>query len=125
MALSNPDGGAEQYDPGDSVSGGKYKLFCLTSPVSFSCGNLVPAIFEQAGNVTLIGQRTGGGSNGVLPASSASGTLFQFSGNLQFTTLKNGAFYNVDQGIEPHIRLNYFESFYDRESLVEMIHNLK
>ena len=28
-------------------------------------------------------------------------------------------------GIEPHVRLNYPESFYDRESLVEMIHNLK
>ena len=124
-ALSNPNGGAEQYDPGDSVSGGKYKLFCLTSPVSFSCGNLVPAIFEQAGNVTLIGQRTGGGSNAVLPATSASGTLFQFSGNLQIATLRNGAFYNVDKGIEPHVRLNYPESFYDRESLVELIHSLK
>ncbi len=101
VATSNPEGGAERYDPGDSVSGGKYKLFCLTSPVSFSCGNLVPAIFEQAGNVTLIGQRTGGGSNAVLPATSASGTLFQFSGSLQFSTLRNGAFYNVDLGIDP------------------------
>ena len=125
VTLSNPDGGAERYDPGDSVSGGQYRLFCLTSPVSFSCGNLVPAIFEQAGNVTLIGQRTGGGSNAVLPATSASGTLFQFSGNLQISTVRNGAFYNVDTGVEPHVRLNYPESFYDREGLVEMIHNLK
>jgi len=123
--LSNPDGGAERYDPGDSVSGGKYRLFCLTSPISFSCGNLVPAIFKQAGNVTLIGQRTGGGSNAVLPATSASGTLYQISGNLQIATVRNGAFYNVDTGIEPHVRLNYPESFYDRESLVEMIHSLK
>ena len=125
IALTNPDGGAERYDPGDSVSGGKYKLFCLISPVSFSSANLVPAIFEQAGNITLIGQRTGGGSNAVLPATSASGTLFQISGNLQIATLRNGAFYNVDKGIEPHVRLNYPESFYDRESLVEMIHNLR
>jgi len=125
VTLSNPDGGAERYDPGDSVSGGNYRLFCLTSPISFSCGNLVPAIFQQAGNVTLIGQRTGGGSNGVLPATSASGTLFQISGNLQIATVRNGAFYNVDTGIEPHVRLNYPESFYDRESLVEMIHRLK
>ena len=47
VTLSNPDGGAERYDPGDSVSGGNYRLFCLTSPVSFSCGNLVPAMFER------------------------------------------------------------------------------
>ena len=125
VALSNPEGGAERYDPGDSVSGGNYKLFCLTSPFSFSCGNLVPAMFKTAGNVTLIGQRTGGGSNAVLPATSASGTLFQISGNLQIATVRNGAFYNVDTGIEPDVRLNYPESFYDRESLVEMIHNLK
>ena len=125
ITLSNPEGGAERYDPGDSVSGGQYRLFCLTSPVSFSCGNLVPAIFEQAGNVVLIGQRTGGGSNAVLPATSASGTLFQISGNLQIAAVRNGAFYNVDTGIEPHVRLNYPESFYDREGLVEMIHNLK
>ena len=125
VTLSNPDGGAERCDPGDSVSGGKYRLFCQTSPISFSCGNLVPAIFRQAGNVTLIGQRTGGGSNGVLPATSASGTLFQISSNLQIATVRNGAFYNVDTGIEPHVRLNYLESFYDRESLVEMIHSLK
>ena len=125
VTLSNPDGGAERYDPGDSVSGGNYRLFCLTSPVSFSCGNLVPAMFEQARNVTLIGQRTGGGSNAVLPATSASGTLFQMSGNLQIATVRNGAFYNVDTGIEPHVRLNYPESFYDREGLVELIHNLK
>ena len=125
VTLSNPDGGAERYDPGDSVSGGNYRLFCLTSPVSFSCGNLVPAMFEQAGNVTLIGQRTGGGSNAVLPATSASGTLFQMSGNLQIATVRNGAFYNVDTGVEPHVRLNYPESFYDREGLVELIHNLK
>ena len=125
VTLSNPDGGAERYDPGDSVSGGKYRLFCLISPVSFSCGNLVPAMFEQAGNVTLIGQRTGGGSNAVLPATSASGTLFQISGNLQIATVRNGAFYNVDTGVEPHVRLNYPESFYDRDGLVEMIHNLK
>ena len=123
-ALSNPDGGAEKYDPGDTVSG-QYNLFCLISPQSFSCGNLVPAIFEQSGQVTLIGQRSGGGSNAVLPASTASGFLFQISSPLQITTYRNGSLYSVDTGVEPHVRLNYYESYYDREALVEMIHNLK
>ena len=85
----------------------------------------MPAIFEQAGGITLIGQRTGGGSNVVFPASTASGMLFQMSGPLQITTYKNGSLYGVDTGVEPHIRLNKPESFYDREALVEMIHNLK
>ena len=124
IALSDPEGGSGTYDPGDTVAG-QYNLYCLISPSSFSCANLVPAIFEQAGGITLIGQRTGGGSNVVFPASTASGMLFQMSGPLQITTYKNGSLYGVDTGVEPHIRLNKPESFYDREALVEMIHNLK
>lgn len=124
VALSNPEGGSEGFDPGDTVSG-QYNLYCLISPQSFSCANLVPSIFDQAGGITLIGQRTGGGSNVVLPVTTASGTIFQISGPLQITTFSNGSLYGVDTGVEPHVRLNKAESFYDREALVEMIHNLK
>ncbi len=100
-------------------------LYCLISSSSFSCGNLVPAIFDQAGGITLIGQRSGGGSNVVLPGTTASGMIFQMSGPLQITTCNNGSLYGVDTGVEPHVRLNKTESFYDREALVEMIHGLK
>ena len=124
IALSDPESGTGTYDPGDTVFG-RFNLYCLTSPTSFSCGNLVPAIFNQAGGITLIGQRTGGGSNVVFPATSASGMIFQMSGPLQVTTYTNGSLYGVDTGVEPHVRLNKAESFYDREALVDMIHNLK
>ena len=124
IALSDPNDPAGKYDPGDTVFK-QYNLYCLISPSSFSCGNLVPAIFDQAGGITLIGQRSGGGSNVVLPATTASGMVFQMSGPLQITTFTNGSLYGVDTGVEPHVRLNRFESFYDREGLVEMIHNLK
>ena len=124
IALSDPESGTGTYDPGDTVFG-RFNLYCLTSPTSFSCGNLVPAIFNQAGGITLIGQRTGGGSNVVFPATSASGMIFQMSGPLQITTYSNGSLYGVDTGVEPHVRLNKAESFYDRGALVDMIHNLK
>ena len=124
IALSDPESGTGTYDPGDTVFG-RFNLYCLTSPTSFSCGNLVPAIFNQAGGITLIGQRTGGGSNVVFPATSASGMIFQMSGPLQVTTYTNGSLYGVDTGVEPHVRLNKAESFYDRGALVDMIHNLK
>ena len=124
VALSDPNDPAGKYDPGDTVFK-QYNLYCLISPSSFSCGNLVPAIFDQAGGITLIGQRSGGGSNVVLPATTASGMVFQMSGPLQITTFTNGSLYGVDTGVEPHVRLNNFESYYDREGLVEMIHNLK
>lgn len=114
----------EDADASDSLAG-KCRLYCLISPVSFSCGNLVPAIFEDSHQVTLIGQRTGGGSCVVLPCTTASGTRFQISGTMQIAMVKNGVFYNVDQGIEPHIPLTRLSSFYDREGLVELIHNTK
>ena len=140
IAVRNPITGAETImsyladlnlngittgDTGDSVGNGEYNLYCLISPVSFSCGNLVPAIFQKSGRVTLIGRRSGGGSCAVLPATTASGTFFQISGNKQISTFANGSFYNIDQGIEPDVPLTKDESFYDREGLVELIHGLK
>lgn len=140
IAVRNPITGAETImsyladlnlngittgDTGDSVGNGGYNLYCLISPVSFSCGNLVPAIFQKSGRVTLIGRRSGGGSCTVLPATTASGSCFQMSGNKQISTFTNGSFYNIDQGIEPDIPLTKDESFYDRAGLVEMIHDLR
>ena len=61
----------------------------------------------------------------VFPAATPSGTIFQMSGPLQITTYSNGSLYGIDTGVAPHVRLNKYESFYDREALVEMIHGLK
>ena len=120
---SDPEGNGNR-DPDDSLYG-RYHLYCLISGKSFSCANLVPAVFEQNGGITLIGQRSGGGSNAVLPSTSASGTCFQVSGPMQISADINGSFYNVDTGVAPHVVLTKPESFYDREGLVKMIRNLK
>ena len=112
-------------DSGDNVADGSYNLYCLTSGQSFSCGNLLPAIFKDSGIVTLIGQRSGGGSNAVLPATTASGAFFRISGVKQLSTSINGSFYNIDTGIEPDVVLTKSSSYYDRQSLVELIHSLK
>ena len=116
--------GLTNNDPGDTVSR-DYNLYCLTSPQSFSCGNLLPACFRESGIVTLIGRKTGGGSCVVRPCTTASGTLFQISGIKQLSTVINGSFYNVDQGIEPDIYLAKVETYFDRQSLVELIHDHK
>ncbi len=108
----------------DSVGTG-YNLYCMTSVNSFSCGNLVPAACKSSGKVTMLGQTSGGGSCIVLPCTTASGALFQISGPCQLATIKNGAFYNTDGGIEPDIRLTKKESFYDRPALAEFLHAVK
>ena len=38
----------------------KKRLFCLTSPLSFSCGNFVPCVFKNSHKVMLVGDTTGG-----------------------------------------------------------------
>ena len=76
-------------------------------------------------NVVVDLSCSGGGSCAVLPCTSASGTVFQISGTSQLSTVQNGSFYNIDQGIEPDVVLTKVESFYDREALVDMIHNLR
>ena len=121
LADVNLDG---QFDEEDCV-GEDYRLYCLTSNRSFSCGNLVPAACRSSGRVTLVGQTTGGGSCAVLPCTTAAGSVFQISGNKQVSIIKNGSFYNTDTGIEPDFPLDKPESFYDRPALVEYLHSLK
>ena len=100
------------------------RIFCLISPVSFSCGNLVPAVFKYSQRVTLLGRTSGGGSCTILPMSTAWGTMFQISSQRRMSFFKNGSFYDIDQGVDPDIYLTKIENFYDREKLTEYINNL-
>ena len=99
-------------------------VYCLTSPVSFSCGNLVPCVFMNSNQVTIIGRTSGGGSCVVLPMSSACGTGFQISGFTRLAFIKNGSFYDIDQGAVPDFTISKYMSFYDRERLTEYIDSL-
>ena len=121
LADVNLDG---EFNEDDTVGTG-YKLYCLTSNTSFSCGNLVPAACKSSGKVTLVGQTTGGGSCVVLPCTTAAGAIFQISGPMQISIIRNGSFYNTDSGITPHFFLDKPESFYDRPALAEYLRELK
>jgi C-terminal processing protease CtpA/Prc len=111
-----------KFDESDTVS--DKNLFCLISPVSFSCGNLVPCMFKESGKVTLLGRTSGGGTCNVQPSSSAWGTSFQISAPRQLSFLKNGSFYNVDRGAEPDYVLAGTSEYYDRAALTDYINSL-
>ena len=113
-----------QFDENDTLAGKGLKLFCLTSPVSFSCGNLVPCVFKENGGVTLLGRGTSGGSCVIGYNTTAWGTSYRYSSSKQISFLKNGAYYDVDQGVEPDFIINDYDHFYDRETLTEFIHGL-
>ena len=110
------------FDEKDSVTG--KNLYCLISPISFSCGNLVPCILKESGMVTLLGRTSGGGSNVVLNVSSPWGTSFQISGAKRISFLKNGSFYDVDRGADPDFVLTSPEKYYDRQALTDYINSL-
>ena len=99
-------------------------LYCLISPVSFSCGNTVPAAFKASGKVTLLGRPSSGGACTVQFLSSAWGTYFDISGSSRMSFNKNGSYYDIDQGVQPDFILSRPESFYDRETLTEYINHL-
>ena len=111
-----------EFDERDTVA--DKKLYCLVSPVSFSCGNLVPAALKSSQKVTLIGRTTGGGSCVVQPMTTAYGTVFQISAALRMSFLKNGSFYDIDQGVEPDYYINDIANYYDRVALTDFINGL-
>ena len=113
-----------QFDENDTLEGRGLHLFCLTSPKSFSCGNLVPWAFKADGDVTLIGKVTGGGSCMVGFNTTAWGTSYQYSSFNRLSFVKNGSFYDVDTGVDPDFIIKDYEHFYDREALTEFIHGL-
>ena len=91
------------------------------APVVSACPDSLGNIWPEDGS----GDGAEGGSCVVLPCTSASGCLFQISGAEQLSIVRNGFFYNIDQGIEPDVVLTQVESFYNREGLVDYLHTIK
>lgn len=119
MSDSNLDG---EFDEDDSLE--DYNLYCLISPSSFSCANLVPSFMKSSHKVTILGQTSGGGACIVLPLSLANGTLLQVASNRELSYIKNGVLTDVDSGAVPDFYIDKPASFYDRISLTEYINSI-
>ena len=111
-----------KFDEKDTLEG--KNLFCLISPLSFSCGNLVPCALKESGKVTLLGRTSGGGSCIVLFASSAWGTSFRISSPKRLSFIKNGSYYDIDRGADPDFVITKIEKYYDRPALTDYINSL-
>ena len=74
--------------------------------------------------VTLLGRTSGGGSCVVGYNTTAWGSSYRYSSSTRISFVKNGAYYDVDQGVEPDFIIQNYEHFYDRESLTDFIHGL-
>ena len=113
-----------QFTDEDSLLG-KKRLFCLTSPITFSSANLTAAMLKGSGLVTMLGQTSQGGSGLRSCAVSGWDTVYYVSGFTRIVTVKNGSPYDADRGVAPDVYLSDPESFYNREQLTEIINLLK
>lgn len=111
-----------KFDRGDEVD--DKNVYCLISPNSFSCGNLVPMAFKSSQRVRLLGNTSGGGSCIVQQMSTAWGAYFTISSPNRMSFLKNGSFYDIDRGVEPDYTIDKIDHYYDREALTDYINNL-
>lgn len=111
-----------KFDEKDSLLA--YNLYCLDSPGSFSCGNLVPNVYKHSNKVTLLGQSSGGGSCIVLMSATAHGMIFNVSGPLRLAFTKNGSFYDIDRGADADIYISNKDNYYDRPALTNYIDGL-
>lgn len=99
-------------------------LFCLISPLSFSCGNLVPAMLKASDRVTILGVASSGGSSCVQNSSTADGSVIQMSSKNVMSISKNGSNYDIDKGVEPHYFINIPENFYKAATINELVNNI-
>ena len=111
-----------KFDENDTIK--DKKLFCLISPASFSCGNMVPAMLKSSDRVVLLGETSGGGSAVVYPTMAADSTTFRISSRYVMSENKNGSNYDIDKGIEPHVRLQP-ETLYNKEKICSIVANMK
>ena len=112
----------EYFDEKDTVA--DRKIFCLTSPCTFSNANMVACMLKDTHKVTMMGRTSAGGSCEVLYASSAWGSSFTISSLKRSSFLKNGSFYDIDRGADPDYQISTPEKYYDRQALTDYINSL-
>ena len=109
-------------DAGDTIIA--KNLFCLISPYSFSCANMVAAMLKASGLVTIIGVTSSGGSSTVQYSSTADGTYFQMSSKKVMSLNKNGSNYDIDRGVEPHYYISKPSNFYEKDKIEALVNSI-
>ena len=114
---SNQDG---KYDQ-DDVYGDDFNIYILTSPNSFSCGNLFPIRAQNQGTATIIGKKSGGGECVVGAAQLPSGRGISYSSTSRLVIMDNDKpQFVVEDGVTPDIDLEYYQ-FYNIDGLEDVI----
>ena len=111
------------FDANDSFEG-QYDFYILTSPYSFSCGNMFPYVAKANDIATVIGQQSGGGACTVSFTVTPDGMPYRISGLARTGDLADPTKHD-DLGVKVdadcQVALNHF---YDDAYLSEFVNNL-
>lgn len=124
--------GNGKYDSNDYIPS-DVKVYCMVSPSSFSCGNMLPSRLKEFSNTKFIGDRSGGGCCTLeqyryLPVGGFL-TLSSWHNSMTKDWRTNGG-KNIDDGVEADfykIGLDdaSIKDFCDYEKIVSKIHESK
>ncbi|ACU78758.1 peptidase, S41 family [synthetic Mycoplasma mycoides JCVI-syn1.0] len=100
-----------------------FKYYILTSPYSFSAGNIFPQIARDNKVAKLIGYKTFGGASSIGYFILPTGDIIQLSTNNVFTSSK---FKSLEFGVNPDVKLdgdvlNNAKNLYDNNKLLDLI----
>lgn len=117
----NLDGVIDEKD--DAVDYSSMHFAVLTSKGSFSCGNLMPSLFKDAG-LMVLGEQSGGGTCSIVRRTTADGVWYCMSDYCKFINSKGEP---VDDGVPVDAELTVerpdgsedHSAFYDIEKLGE------
>ena len=91
----NLDGVIDEHDAAESDKFKSFKLAVLTSPMAFSCGNLMPSRLKELG-AKVVGQRSGGGGCAIVYEATPDGLTYYRSSHLCLSNTKGE---NIDSGV--------------------------
>jgi C-terminal processing protease CtpA/Prc len=111
-----------QYTTADRIS--SKRLYCLISPASFSCSNLLASILKASDQVRFLGRGTRGGACIVQHLSLADGSFIQTSGNRKLCNVHNGAYQSIEDGVDVDYTIDKFDDMYNRTTLTSTIDSL-
>lgn len=109
-----------KYDK-DDVFGDDFEFSIITSPSSFSCGNLFPIFAQRHFNATIIGQTSGGGECSVGSFFLPSGKEIKHSSNeIICDYIDEKVVRGVELGATPDIVIPYYD-FYNIDLLEQKL----
>lgn len=123
MSSSRVDSNEDGLYNTEDCYGDDFNIYLLTSDCSFSCGNAFPCYAQNAKDVKIIGQKSGGGECAVGIHYLPNGEYVYHSSDLHigYYNRNDEVFKGYEGGAEPDIKIDNYADFYDINRLASYL----